>query len=305
MKVTPLVAALLASALPSIAMAQMTGDVTLGFGRTDVQDLDTDIGTAYLAFSSELALGSNVTAGIDLGFLRASASDFDVDADLRNFALDVAYAFGNGFSAGAYAQKTDLSASVNGFDLFGDLSATSLGLSGGYSAEGVDVAVFAGKTTTDPSLPDGFDIRDYGISARMAPTEQVVIGASFIRSTLETPGDDLSLNSMGVAGGIGLSETWSLFAGVNRAELDDFRFDVTDVGIGIGYAMPYFPGTIFAEVSRATLSDGSADADLDTVQVGVTFPLGGGKTSIPDGTVAGSILSQNYSSAVQGVRSSF
>lgn len=301
-----LLAALVASTLPSIAAAELSGDITLGFGRTDVQDLETDVNTTYLGFSSDLSLGSNVTAGIDLNFLRASASDFDVDADLQGFGLDLAYGFGNGLSAGIYGQRASLSASADGFDLFGDLSTTSLGVMGGYSGQGVDVTAFAGQTSTDPSLPDGWDINDLGLAARFQPTEQVKLGASFIRSTLDTPDGDLTLSSLGIAAGMSLSERWSLFVGANRAELDDFGADITDVGLGLGYTMPSFPGMLFAEVSRATLGvDGLGDVDLDSLQVGISFPLGGSATRIPNGTVAGGVLGQNYSSAAQAVRNSF
>lgn len=306
MKTAQLVAALLATALPTIASAEMSGEITLGFGRSDVQDLNTDITSTTLGFSSDLSLGSNVTAGIDLNFVRASASDFDVDADLRGLGLDLAYGFGNGFSAGVYAQRSELSVNVDDFDLFGDLSTTSLGVTGGYAGNGVVVTAFYGTTDTDPSLPEGWDIRDMGLSARFQPTDQVKLGASLVRSTLDTPGADLTLSSLGLAAGVSLSDRWSLFAGVNRAKLDDFGADVTDVGAGVGYTMPSFPGMLFAELSRATLGvDGLGDADLDTVQVGISFPLGGSATRIPNGTVAGGVLGQNYSSATQAVRNSF
>ena len=297
---------LLVTAIPCLAHAEMSGDVTLSYGQTKIDGLDDAIGTTFVGFSTQATLGSNVVAGVDLSFVRASTEieGVDIDADLTGFGLDVAYRFDNGMSLGGYLQKNQLSASVEDFDLFGNVSATSIGLLGGYSMEGLDASAFVGQTTTDPDLEDT-DIRDVGVAVRYKPSESVVIGGNFLSSTVESGGDELTLSAVGLAGGVSLSETWSLFAGLNQATLDGFEADMTSVGFGVGYQMPYFGATMFAEVSRSTLSDDIDSVDLDTLRVGMSFPIGGKPTTVPKGTVAGGVLTDSYSSAAQAVRMTF
>ena len=102
-----------------------------------------------------------------------------------------------------------------------------------------------------------------------------------------------------------MSGNWTVFAGAGRYNLDAFDLDATTVGIGAGYKTPYFPGQVFAEISRTNLSDGADDLDVDSFQLGISFPFGKTGAQIPNGTVAGTILTDNYSSAGQGLRLSF
>lgn len=299
------VAASALSLLPFAAQAQMAGDVTLSFGRSDIQNLDEDVGTSYLGLSLSGDLGSNVTAGINFGLNRAAIDGFDADVEVQSLGANAAYRVGSGFSLGAYVQRDAVEASLLGIDLLGDLSATSLGLYAGYATGTVDVSGFLGRTTTDPDLPDGADITDFGLTARFQPTEASVVGAMLIRSELDSPAGDGSLTGLGLAGGVTLSETWSLFGGASRYDLDALGFDATTVGIGAGYKMPYFPGQLFAEVSRTNLSDGTDDLDVDSIQFGISFPFGKGGAQIPNGTVAGGILTDNFSTAAQALRLSF
>lgn len=293
------------SLFPFAVQAEMAGDVTLAFGQSDIQNIDEDLTTSYLGLSLSGDLGSNVTAGVNFGLNRASVDDIDADIDLQSLGANAAYRFASGLSLGAYLQRDAIDATVLGIDVLGDLSATSFGLSAGYGTDMVEMSGFLGRTTTDPDLPDDADITDFGLSARFQPTEAGVVGATLIRSQLESAAGDATLSSYGLAGGVTLSETWSLFAGASRADLDVFDLDATTVGIGAGYKMPYFPGQLFAEVSRTTLSDDVGDVDVDSVQLGISFPFGKSGAQIPNGTVAGSILTDSYSSAAQALRLSF
>lgn len=306
MKKNTMIATLFMTVAPTLVHAQMTGDVTLSFGMSDADGLEDSIGTTFIGFSADTTLGSNVLAGLDLSFVRASTNieGTDIDADLTGFGVDLAYQLTNGLSFGVYGQRTELDASVDGFDLFGDVSATSIGLFVGYSAHALDVSAFAGKTTTDPELEDT-DINDFGVAVRYQPSDASVIGGNFVSSTAESGGEDLTLSSVGLAGGMRLSEQWSVFAGLNVTDLEDTAIDVTNFGIGLGYIMPYAGATLFAEISRATLSDGIDDLDLDSLQLGVSIPLGGKVTSVPKGTVAGGVLTNSYSAAADGIRLSF
>lgn len=297
------IATLLMTVAPTFAHAQMTGDVTLSFGVADADGLDSSIGTTFLGFSSDIELGSNVIAGLDLGFTRASTDveGTDIDLDLTGFGVDLAYRLNSGLSFGAYVQRNELDVSVEGASVFGDLSATSTGLFVGYSTGGVDVSAFAGRTTTDPELED-VDITDLGFAIRYRPSEASIIGGNFVSSTADSGGEDLTLSSIGLAGGVRLSQQWSLFAGLNVVDLDDFALDGTNIGVGIGYTMEYAGATLFAEISRASVSDDVDDLDIDNLQLGVSFPLGGRVTSVPKGTVAGGVLTNSYSAAADGIR---
>ena len=171
-------------------------------------------------------------------------------------------------------------------DGFGDFSATSLGLYAGYDAGAMAMTGFIGQTTTDPDLPDDADITDFGLSARFQPTEAAVVGGMLIRSELDSGAGDTSLSGFGVAGGVAVSGNWTVFAGAGRYNLDAFDLDATTVGIGAGYKTPYFPGQVFAEISRTNLSDGADDLDVDSFQLGISFPFGKTGAQIPNGTVA-------------------
>jgi hypothetical protein len=300
------IAALLMSVAPTLVQAKTAGEVTLSFGLTDSNGLDDDIGATFLGFSVDTELGSNVLAGLDLNLVAASTSSAgtDIDADITGFGVDLAYRLNSGLSFGAFLQRNELDASVDGFDLFGDVSATSAGLLVGYSVDALDISAFAGTTTTEPELVDT-DISDFGFALRYQPNDTSVIGGNFLSTNVESGGVDSTLSLFGLAGGVRLSEQWSVFAGLNVADLEDTALDVTNLGVGVGYTMPYARATIFAEVSRATLSDGMDDIDLDTLRVGMSFPFGSKGTSVPRGTVAGGVLTDSYSAAVSGVRLSF
>ena len=166
--------------LPVVAQAQMTGDVTLSFGQSDIQNIDEDLTTSYLGLSMSGDLGSNVSAGFSFGLNRSSVDGFDADVDLQTFGADIGYRFGPGLTAGAYVQRESIDAPL--LDGFGDFSATSLGLYAGYDAGAMAMTGFIGQTTTDPDLPDDADITDFGLSARFQPTEAAVVGGMLIRS---------------------------------------------------------------------------------------------------------------------------
>lgn len=307
MKKYTAIATLLMTVAPTLGYAQMSGDVTLSYGVADSSDLEDSIGATYLGFSTDATLGSNVLAGLDLSFLRASTSvaGADVDLDLVGFGVDLAYKLNSGLSFGAYVQRNELDVSVDALGLFGDIAATSTGLFVGYSTDAVDVSAFAGQTKTDPEFVDT-DITDFGVAVRYQPSDASVVGGNFISTRAESGGVDDTLSSVGLAGGVQLSDQWSLFAGLNVVDVDDTSLDLTNFGVGIGYTMQYAGATMFAEIARATLSDGAVDADLDRVQLGVSFPFGAKRgTSIPKSTVAGGVLTNSYSAASEGVRLSF
>lgn len=73
------------------------------------------------------------------------------------------------------------------------------------------------------------------------------------------------------------SNGWSGFAGVNWFDVDNVNLDATTFGVGVGYDLKQVsqvPALVSLELARSDVSLGGTSADVDTIRLGVTFPLG-------------------------------
>ena len=273
------------------------------FGQSDIQNIDEDLTTSYLGLSMSGDLGSNVSAGFSWSepFVGRRLRCRCRPADLRGrYRLPLR---SGPDRRGLCAARVDRRAASR---RVGDFSATSLGLYAGYDAGAMAMTGFIGQTTTDPDLPDDADITDFGLSARFQPTEAAVVGGMLIRpNSISAPGDT-SLSGFGVAGGVAVSGNWTVFAGAGRYNLDAFDLDATTVGIGAGYKTPLLPRSgLRRNLAHEPVVDGADDLDVDSFQPRHLLPLRQDRAQIPNGTVAGTILTDNHSSAGQGLRLSF
>lgn len=302
---TKTVAVLLCAVTPGISAAQEVGGaVTLGYGNSDISGVSEDLGTVSVDGRVGVDFGNGFRFGIDQS---AITGDIDgVPEDVSVFMLGAygSYRFANGMSLGGYAEKAELD--VDG--LATDLSATSFGLMAGYDAGAAYLSGFAGKTTTDPDLPAGADIRDIGVAVKYAAATNFTLGASAMRTRISDSTTDLDVSFMGVAGAYGVAENWSLFGGLSRSSLDLVDADITTFGVGVSYDLSSHIGmgsSVSLELARSTASIAGVDDDLDTVRLGLSIPLGGDSFSVPMNSVADSVMAPRHNAITSTVLSAF
>lgn len=139
----------------------------------------------------------------------------------------------------------------------------------------------------------GVDIRNLGITAKYAVQPNFNLGGAFLRSTIDSLGDDVDIDMVGIAATYDISEQFSLFGGISQTSLDTADLEATTIGLGLGYDLAQLTGvssTVSLEFARTDLSLGGDSLDLDTVRFGLTFPLGGKGTEAPLNSVADSIF---------------
>ena len=283
---------LLGISMPSLVAAQeISGGVTLGFGDHDIDEISQGLRTTSLDGRMGMAFDNGIIFGVQAGYIDINIDDVDVDLDGNFFGFDLGYRFTNGMSLGAYVEELTLSADI----LPIDISLRTIGLSGGYSMEGLDFGAFIGETTTSPDIGAiaDIDISNFGLTAKYSAVPNLNLGAAFLRANIDTPGDDVDIDLIGLAATYDINEQFSVFGGVSRTSLDLADLDVTTFGLGVGYDLSGMAGiasTVSLELARTDLSTGGDDADLDTIRLGLTFPLGGSGTEAPLNSVADSIF---------------
>ena len=294
-----------ALAMPLSAIAQeFQGAVTLGYGMSDVSDISEDIDT--LTFDSRLGydFGNGIRVGADFDSVRGKMDGISQDVTGSVLGVYGAYAFANGATLGVYAEEANLD--IDGVTI--DLSATSFGLMGGYETATSQFGGFVGKTTTDPDLPAGVDIRDFGLSFRHAASDQFTIGGSFVRSEISGPGGDVDLDFIGVAGAYEINPSWTVFGAISKASLDLVDADLTTFGLGVTYDLSsvfHFGSSVSLELARSDASLGGLDGDLDTVRLGFNIPLGAREFNVPMNSVADSVMNPRHSAVSSFVLSAF
>lgn len=302
---TGMVAALLCVVAPTLVIAQdFSGAVTLGYGSSDVEGISEDLSTLSLNGRAGVDFGNGFRLGIDHGVQSIDIDGVAEDVSIVAMGIYGAYRFNNGMSLGGYAEKAKLDVDA----LATDLSATSYGLMGGYSAGAAHLSGFFGKTTTDPDLPAGVDIRDIGLAVKYAAAPNLTLGASAMRSRISDSVTDLDVDFIGLAGAYGVAENWSLFGGLSRASLDLVDADVTSFGVGVSYDLSShlrMGSSVSLELARSNASVAGVDGDLDTVRLGLSIPLGGDGFSVPMNSVADSVMAPRHNAITSAVMSAF
>ncbi len=275
---------------PGLVAAQdLSGGVTLGYGNHDIagQGLTTTSldGRVKLAFANGMTLG--VSAGyLDLGI---DGAPFDISANF--VGLDAGYNFGNGISAGVYVEQ--LTGSVSALPI--DLTLKSIGAEVGYTTGNLQFGAHVGRTSTSPDI--NIDIDNVGLTAKYTPSEKLDIGGAFLRATLSSGGSEIDIDMLGVAAAYDINPQLSVFGGVSRTSISDVDVDFTTMGLGVGYDLSSMVGMasiVSLEVARTEVSLGGGSEDLDTLRLGLTFPLGGKGTEAPLNSVADSIFNPRH-----------
>lgn len=290
--------ALLLSAIsaPSLAVAQdISGGVTLGFGQHEIAD--QDLSTASLDGRIAVGFENGLSFGVEAGYLDVGIDDVPVNANGRFIGLDLAYRFSNGMSVGTYYEELTLSANL----LPIDISLDSFGLTAGYSMETLEFGAFVGRGSTSPDigllLGSDVDIDNLGLTAKYTPMDNLNVGAALLRTRLSGGGDSLDIDMLGVAATYDVNPQFSVFAGLSRSSVDEFDLDVTNFGLGVGYDLSTMVGVasvVSLELARTDISGFGASEELDTIRLGLTFPLGGKGTEAPLNSVADSIFNPRH-----------
>ncbi|OYW49119.1 MAG: hypothetical protein B7Z31_14715, partial [Rhodobacterales bacterium 12-65-15] len=283
---------LIAISAPSLVAAQeLSGGVTLGYGSHDLDDLDLGLSTTSLDGRLDLGFENGITLGVEAGYIDIGIDDISTDADGRFIGLDLGYRFSNGASVGAYFEQLTLG--VDGLPI--DLTLETVGLNAGYSMAGLDIEGFIGETTTSPDigLILDADVRNIGLTAKYSGLANLDLGAAFVRATIDSSGDDVDIDLVGLAAAYDVNAEFSVFGGVSRTSLDEADLDITTFGLGVGYDLARWTRTstvVSLELARTDLSAFGDSTDLDTIRLGLTFPLGGQGSEAPLNSVADSIF---------------
>lgn len=288
---TTVAALLLTLSTPSLVAGQeISGAVTFGFGAHEIDFLGQNLTTASVDGRVEMAFQNGIQLGVSMGYLNLGLGNVPVDLSGDFLGFELGYRFANGAMIGAYAE--DLTLRVDTLPI--DLSLRSVGVSGGYTLHGVELGAFAGETTTSPDIGLlGVGIDNVGVSATYAASPSTDLAAAVVRATIDTAGPDLDIDLVGFAGTHDLNDQVSLFGGFSRTSIDLLNLNVTTVGVGMGYDVSAFTGmatSLSLEVARTQLSQGGGSGNLDTVRLGLTFPLGGKGSEAPLNSVADSIF---------------
>ncbi len=282
---------------PGALVAQeFQGAATLGYGQSSASDGGGDLGTFTADAIGSLDFNNGVYWGLDAKYFNADPDDVSGNLSLLDLGTTLNYQFAGGGVIGAYVDYADENLDTGlGFDLGAD--ATSYGISGGYVAEGFGFEAWLGETSTSPSLPSGVDWTDYGALFRYQASETAVFGAHYVRSDLSGAGGSIDLSSIGIGGYYQFAEGWGAYAGISRQSLGDLDTDATTYGIGLDYdfrQISEFPAQLSLELARTDLDVGGASGNLDTVRLGLTFPLGQRNVATPLNSVARAAMAPRH-----------
>ncbi|WP_374642039.1 porin [Tabrizicola sp.] len=277
---------------PSLAVAQdMSGGVTLGFGQHSVDEIDQDLSTASLDGRVDFAFANGMTFGVSAGYLDLGIDDTPIDMNANFVQLNLGYRLSNGLSFGAYAEQ--LNGSISGSPI--DIALKSIGAEVGYATGDWDLGLSLGRTSTSPDM--GVDIDNLGLTVKYAAMPNLDIGGAFLRANLSSGPMDADIDMIGLAAAWDINDQFSLFGGVSRTSQDEMDLDVTTMGLGVGYDLSQMTGmasVVSLELARTDLEMGPGSADLDTVRIGLTLPLGGKGTEAPLNSVADSIFNPRH-----------
>jgi hypothetical protein len=270
------------------------GTFTLGFSMSNdvlgppVIPASADITSLYFGMASDVIFTPKFQVGFDIEAVmaEAKAAGVTVDADVLRFAVEPQYNFGNGYYAGAYYHLHDIDFGVAA-PIVAGVDLQSYGLFGGYDSDMWGVEGFIGISDTDPSLPAGTDITDFGIMGDYQVAPNLEIFGSYALTDFDSPalnaelsvfalGADYDVNdALGVYGTAALA---SISVPGPDADANQFALGVTyDLAVGNVTTMPVI---LSAEIARTDLSAGPISDDFFTFNFGVTVPVGNG-TSEP------------------------
>ncbi|WP_370283493.1 hypothetical protein [Pseudooceanicola sp.] len=299
------VAALLAASCGGAQAQDWTATATLGYTHYDAESGGKADGiTADV--SSKLSFGNGVSVDLDLGVMRQK-DDTGADATITTLALAPRYTFADtGLSFGAYLERSDLDVG-----LAGDTAITSYGLTAGFEQDTWSVSGFYGRSETDPSLPAGVDLEDYGLraAARFAPG--LTLAGGWTHTEISGPGGSADAEVIDAAVTWQANADLGVFAAASLGEVSSggASIDVDSYGIGASYYVGNqvgVPATVSLELGRTRIGSGGTSEDLNIVRLGVTMPLGGTPAAkLPLNSLAGKVQNARHSAISSAVIAAF
>lgn len=273
---------------PTLALAQdISGAITNGFGRHSISGIDQEITTNTLDGRVSLAFENGMTLGVEGGYIELGQSNTDGRITAPFVGIDVGYTMSNGLSFGIYVEE--LTGQVSGFPL--DVSLQSFGAEIGYQTGNLELGLQSGRTSLSPELVENVDT--LGLTAKYAVSPALDIGATWLRASLELGPMTADVDLTGLAASYDVTDDLLIFGGISRSTLGDADLEVSTMGLGAGYRLTKLVGvasTLSLEVARTRISMSGSGQDLDTVRLGMTFPLGGKDTEVPLNSVADSVF---------------
>lgn len=292
-----LVSVLTAVAVPAASQAQggldFSGSMTLGYSRSSIggiPGLSANLSGASLNFASDLRFEGGLSIGLDFGLSQRAVNIGGlgniVDLDLTSLSLEPSYHFGNGAYAGLYYRMGDLDLSPAFLPITIGVDATAYGLFGGYESGPYWVEAFIGRSNTDPGLPGGIRIRDYGIAGSYDVNPQFEVFGSVMRTDIDVGPVDLSMTALSIGGEYDFGNNLSAYGSIGRLGLSlplPGSYSATGLTLGAAYQLTAMgtPMVLSAEVSRTNLSLGPIPVDphINRFSLGLTIPLGNGSTT--------------------------
>jgi len=285
------------------AAADFSSVVALGYGHSSISNGGGDADVYSLELFNSVDFQNGFTLDFDVNYQKVDP-DGAGDADLFGLAAAGRYRFASGLTLGGYVEHDRLD--ISGLAV--DLDATSYGLSAGYASDGMRVEAFYGMTETDPSLPGGTDVHDFGLLGSMKVADSVSLSGGVTRSRIDTPAGDADADRIQLGGSYGVTSDLSVFAGVSHLDVDVLNADATTYGLGLAFDMSNVasvPATVSLELARSDVSIPGGSGDMDTIRLGVSMPLGGKAKGMPANSVAGSIVRPRHSAIVGSALSAF
>jgi hypothetical protein len=293
-------AVVLAAALPTVVAAQtLDGSATVGYGYSNVMG-GANIHTPSIDGRFDYDTGTGLHYGVDISGFRGTVNGLNGKVSAFTGGLNAGYKFSNGLNVGAYGE----SASVDVTGLGGDRTAHSIGLTGGYDVETAKISGFIGRTKTNPSLPAGTDVKDYGIAGRVSASDQVTIGGSLVRSTVSNGGASADLDFVGLGGAFKVDPSWTLFGGLTDSNLSSLG-SVTTFGLGASFDLSNAmrEGTnVSVEIARSNVT---GTGHMNTLRIGLSVPIGVGSNPVPLNSVADAAMSPRHNAITSAVLSGF
>jgi len=286
---------------PALVAAQdISGGVTLGFGQHDVAG--QNLSTSSLDGRVKMAFSNGLTFGVSAGYLDLGLDGIPVDLSADFIGLDLGYRFSNGASVGGYVER--LNASISGLPI--DLALKSFGAEVGYTMSDLDLRASLGRSSTSPDI--GIDIDNVGLAAQYTPMANLDIAGALLRATLSSAGTEVDIDMIGLAAAYDVNDQVAIFGGLNRTTVDLLDADFTTMGLGVGYnlaAMTGVTSVVSVELARTKFDVGGGGDALDTLRLGLTFPLGEKGTEAPLNSVADSIFNPRRGAVNAALTSAF
>ncbi|NKB28613.1 MAG: porin [Rhodobacteraceae bacterium] len=257
---------------------------TFGYSTADIEGA-IDLTTKTFDIESDISLGENVNVDVSFGFSKTDidVGGFELGAELISLGIDPSYHFGNGGYIGAYYRSGDLDVAITGLPINFGIDTHSVGLFGGYESGPLWAEAFFGKSDSDPSLGD-VDIRDVGASFSYDVSPDMEVFGHIANTHLEGGGDDLDLTLLGLGAEYRTGNGLAFYGSLGRLNTGGSLVAGGDLyanqaTIGATYAMQTsIPAVVSLEFTKTELAlDGLLGidtADIDSVSVGLTIPVG-------------------------------